>query len=228
MSATQNRGQHHAIAIDGPAASGKSTVARQLAERLGLVMVNSGAMYRAVTWEVVRRGVNPADAAAVVAMLGELDVRCGVRDGHSTITIDGVDPDAELRSDAVNAAVSAVSAVPEVRQLLVAKQRELLEAGDLVMEGRDIGSVVFPDTPFKFYIDASEEVRRRRRAAEGQKDEVAKRDRQDSQRRTSPLRIAEGAMVIDSSNLDIGEVVERALEGLRDRGWFQGRTEGAP
>ncbi len=227
MNANEHGVRHHAIAIDGPAASGKSTVARRLAEKLGLIMVNSGAMYRAVTWEVVRRGVDPADQDAVVAMLGQVDVHCGVRGGHSTITIDGVDPGDELRSDAVNAAVSMVSAVPEVRKLLVAKQRDLLEVGDLVMEGRDIGSVVFPDTPFKFYIDASEEVRRQRRAAEGQNDEVAKRDRQDSQRRTSPLKIADGALVIDSSHLGIAEVVERAVEGLRERGWFEGKPEEA-
>ena len=216
---------HDAIAIDGPAASGKSTVARRLAQELGLIMVNSGAMYRAVTWEVVRRGLDPTDPQTVVAMLGQVAVECGVDDGQSTISIDGVDPGAELRSDAVNAAVSAVSAVPEVRELLVAKQREMLRLGDLVMEGRDIGSVVFPDTPFKFYIDASEEVRRQRRAAEGQNDEVGKRDREDSQRRTSPLKIAEGAYVIDSSHLDITEVVERAKEGLRERGWFDGKPE---
>lgn len=223
MSVNQEGGPYHAIAIDGPAASGKSTVARRLAEHLGLIMVNSGAMYRAVTWEVVRRGVDPGDASAVVAVLNDVEVACGVRDGHSTITIDGVDPGDALRSDAVNAAVSHVAAVPEVRSLLVAKQRALLETGDLVMEGRDIGSVVFPDTPFKFYIDASEEVRRQRRAAEGQNDEVAKRDRRDSQRRNSPLVIADGALVIDSSHLDVEAVVDRALEGLRERGWFDGR-----
>ena len=211
--------QHHAIAIDGPAASGKSTVARKLAAELGLVMVNSGAMYRAVTWEVVRRGIDPADPVAVAAMLDGITIECGVRDGRSTITIDGRDADEELRSDAVNAAVSQVAAVPEVREILVAKQRGLLEVGDLVMEGRDIGSVVFPMTPFKYYIDASEEVRRRRRAAEGQNDEVTKRDEQDSRRRTSPLVVAEGARVIDSSEMSIEEVVVRVMELLREDGW---------
>jgi cytidylate kinase len=211
--------QHHAIAIDGPAASGKSTVARRLAAELGLVMVNSGAMYRAVTWEVVRRGIDPGDPVAVVAMLDEITIECGVRDGQSTITIDGREVDEGLRSDAVNAAVSQVAAVPEVREILVAKQRGLLEVGDLVMEGRDIGSVVFPTTPFKYYIDASEEVRRRRRAAEGQNDEVTKRDEQDSRRRTSPLVVAEGARVIDSSEMSIEEVVECVMELLREDGW---------
>lgn len=220
MSAT-----HDAIAIDGPAASGKSTVARVLAERLGLIMVNSGAMYRAVTWEVVRRGLDPSDAGAVANLLGELAIECGVRDGHSMITVDGVDPGDALRSDEVNAAVSSVAAVPEVRDILVAKQREMLQLGDLVMEGRDIGSVVFPDTRFKFYIDASEEVRRQRRAAEGQQDEVGERDRQDASRKTSPLVIPEGALVIDSSELAIEEVVERATEGLRERGWFERESQ---
>lgn len=218
---------HHAIAIDGPAASGKSTVAKVLAQRLGLIMVNSGAMYRAVTWEVVRQGVDPGDSSAVVDLLKTLEVKCGVKDGHSTITIGGVDPGAELRSDAVNAAVSKVSAVPEVRDVLVASQRDLLRLGDLVMEGRDIGSVVFPETPFKFYIDASEEVRRQRRAAEGQQDAVGERDRQDAQRKTSPLVVAEGAVVIDSSELGIEEVVEKAVDVLKQRGWFERESEGA-
>ena len=132
--------------------------------------------------------------------------------GRRQILIDGIDPGNALREDPVNALVSKVAAIPEVRELLVAKQREYLTLGSLVMEGRDIGSVVFPDTPYKLYIDASEEVRRQRRAAEGQNDEVAKRDRQDSQRRTSPLMIADGALVIDSSDLGIAEVVERARQ----------------
>ena len=218
--------RHHAIAIDGPAASGKSTVARRLAAELGLVMVNSGEMYRAVTWEVVRRGIDPTDPLAVAALLDEIVIECGVRDGHSFITIDGRELGAELRSDEVNGAVSPVAAVSEVRELLVARQRGLLEVGDLVMEGRDIGSVVFPMTPFKYYIDASEEVRRRRRAAEGQADEVAKRDAQDSQRRTSPLVVADGTRVIDSSDLSIDQVVERVRGLLEQDGWGAPRPEG--
>lgn len=210
---------HHAIAIDGPAASGKSTVARRLAAKLGLIMVNSGAMYRAVTWEVLRRGIDAGDAVAVAGLLNEITIECGVRGGQSTITINGQDPGGELCSDAVNAVVSLVAAVPEVREILVARQRGLLALGDLVMEGRDIGSVVFPMTPFKYYIDASEEVRRERRAAEGQHDEVTKRDRQDSQRRTSPLVVAEGAHVIDSSDMSVDEVVKRVMDLLVAGGW---------
>jgi len=207
-----------AIAIDGPAASGKSTVAKTLAKRLGLIMVNTGAMYRAVAWATIERGVDAADSDAVVAMLGEVDFGCGVNEGMSTILVDGVDAGEALRQDAVNQRVSKVAAIPEVRELLVMKQREYLELGSVVMEGRDIGSVVFPDTPFKFYIDASEEVRRARRAKEGIVDELGKRDAEDSKRKTSPLVVAEGALKIDSSEMGIEEVVGAVMDGLRERG----------
>jgi cytidylate kinase len=219
--------QYDAIAIDGPAASGKSTVARELAARLELIMVNSGEMYRAVTLEVVRRGVDPGDPAAVVGVLREIDLRCAVENRNSMVLIAGEHPGEALRSDEVNAAVSRVAAVPEVRHLLVARQRELRDLGDLVMEGRDIGSVVFPDTPYKLYIEASEEVRHQRRAAEGQVDEVALRDRQDSARRTSPLVVADGAQVIDSSKLNIEQVLNAAMEVLREQGWFERNPESA-
>ena len=210
--------QHFAVAIDGPAASGKSTVARRLAKRLNLIMVNSGAMYRAIAWATIQRGVDASDPEAVVALLDQIKITCGVSDGQSTILIDGLDPGDALREDQVNGRVSKVAAVPEVRDLLVAKQREYLELGSLVMEGRDIGSVVFPDTPYKLYIDASEEVRMARRSAEGLTDVVSKRDAEDSKRKTSPLVVADGAAVIDSSEMDIDEVVETALDQLRVQG----------
>lgn len=210
--------RHFAIAIDGPAASGKSTVARRLAERLGLIMINTGAMYRAIAWATIRKGVDAADPEAVKAMLAELEVSCGVNNGGSTILIDGMDPGEALRQDPVNARVSKVAAIPEVRELLVAKQREYLTLGSLVMEGRDIGSVVFPNTPYKLYIDASEEVRLARRSAEGLADVVSQRDAEDSKRKTSPLVVAQGATVIDSSEMDIDEVVETALDTLRSQG----------
>jgi cytidylate kinase len=210
--------KNFAIAIDGPAASGKSTVARQLAQRLGLIMINTGAMYRAIAWATIQRDVDVHDPDAVVAMLDEIDLACGVRDGGSTIVIDGVDPGEALREDAVNLLVSAVAAISEVRVLLVAKQREYLTLGSLVMEGRDIGSVVFPDTPYKLYIDASEEVRMARRSAEGLADVVSKRDAEDSKRKASPVIVAHGAVVIDSSEMSIDEVVEAALITLREQG----------
>ena len=207
-----------AVAIDGPAASGKSTVARRLAQRLGLIMINSGAMYRAIAWSTLERGIDASDSAAVIAMLDLIEITCGVEDATSTILINGVDAGDALREDAVNSRVSAVAAIPEVRHLLVDKQREYLKIGSLVMEGRDIGSVVFPDTPYKIYIDASEEVRLARRSAEGLTDEVSKRDEDDSKRKTSPLIVADGATVIDSSEMGIDDVVEAALQTLLNQG----------
>lgn len=136
------------------------------------------------------------------------------------MTVDGVEPSiSELKSDAVNAAVSYVAAIPEVRQLLVHRQRGFRELGDLVMEGRDIATVVFPDTPFKVFVTASEEVRRTRRAAEGADDAVIERDKRDSERKTSPLRVAEGAVVVDSSELDIDGVVQQVKDELVKLGW---------
>lgn len=208
----------YAIAIDGPAASGKSTVARRLAERLGLIMINTGAMYRAVAWATLQKGVDVSDAEAVAQMLSELELSCGVKEGQSVILIDGVDPGDALRGNEVNARVSQVAALAVVRELLVAKQREYLKLGSLVMEGRDIGSVVFPDTPYKLYIDASEEVRLARRSAEGLADVVSKRDEEDSKRKNSPLVVADGATVIDSSEMSIDEVVDAALLELQTKG----------
>ncbi len=210
---------HRAVAIDGPAASGKSTVARRLAERLGLVMVNSGAMYRAVTWQILQDGVDPGDGAAVVEALTEMEIVGGVEDGVSTIAINGRRLENEVRSSGVNDHVSMVASIPEVRECLVAMQRAYLEDNDVVMEGRDIGTVVFPETPFKLYISASEDVRAARRARDGEADAVAKRDAQDSQRKTSPLKVAEGAVEIDSSDLTIDETVEEACEALVRLGW---------
>lgn len=209
---------HRVIAIDGPAASGKSSVARALARRLGFVYVNSGAMYRAITWHVLDRQVDPADVAAVAQLVGSTQLECDLAEGESRILIEGVDPSAHLREVVVNNAVSRVSSVPEVRSRLVENMRAYANEHDLVMEGRDIGSVVFPGTPFKFYIDASPEIRWQRRAAQGQTDEIAARDYADSSRRDSPLTIAADAQFIDSSHLSIEGVVEAILQNLRAQG----------
>jgi cytidylate kinase len=207
-----------AIAIDGPAASGKSTLAGEIAKRLGLVMVNSGAMYRAVTWKALQENIDPADEAAVSAMMDRIDIHCGEIGMTSTCTIDGVDPGDELRSEAINANVSAISAIPEVRNRLVHLQRNYLDHTSIIMEGRDIGSVVFPDTPFKIYVDADEEVRAARRTDVGEVDSVAKRDAADSERTHAPLVIAEGAVVLDNSHHTIESAVEAALEILKQQG----------
>ncbi len=207
------------VAIDGPAASGKSSVARALAARLGFLFVNSGAMYRAVTWSVLKAGVDSSDPDAVAAHLRRLTIGCGVRDGQATVTIDGDDPGEALVTPEVNDHVSPVARVPEVRETLVARQREYAKLGPLVMEGRDIGTIVFPGTPYKFYIDASREVRDARRRRQGLDDDLAARDRQDSSRAHSPLIVADDATVIDSSHLTIGEVVEAVLADMRANGF---------
>jgi cytidylate kinase len=206
---------HVVIAIDGPAASGKSSVAREVARRLGFVYVNSGAMYRAVTWHVLKSGIDPYDRAAVESKISQFRIDCGLLGQQSHIMIDGVDPTAHLREDSVNQNVSAISSVPRVREVLVQKMRSYADDHNVVMEGRDIGSVVFPQTPFKFYIDANPEVRSLRRAAQGEQDAISMRDQFDSSRATAPLIIAPDAEVIDSSHLTIEQVVEKIFERLR-------------
>jgi cytidylate kinase len=217
---TQNR--HIVIAIDGPAASGKSSVARELARRLGFVYVNSGAMYRAVTWHLLQSGIDPCDRAKIDNCVKQAWIVCDLQNDESRILIDDVDPSGRLRDDNVNKSVSVVSSVPRVREVLVEKMRGYARDHDVVMEGRDIGSVVFPDTPFKFYIDASPKVRLRRRAAQGQRDEIATRDQADSSRRASPLTIAKDADVIDTSNLTIAGVVNEIIKRLKTKGLGDG------
>ena len=209
---------HRVVAIDGPAASGKSSVARALAKQIGFDYVNSGAMYRAVTWHVLTHNVPPDDAAAIIQLLENTRIDCTLDRDGSHILIDGVDPSAHLCDDAVNDNVSLVSSVPRLREILVEKMRGYAVDHDIVMEGRDIGSVVFPDTPYKFYIDASPDVRLRRRQAQGLRDHIAARDRADSSRRASPLIIAEDAHVIDSSNLTIEGVVGEIIGRLKMKG----------
>lgn len=209
---------HIIVAIDGPAASGKSSVAQELARRLGFVYVNSGAMYRAMTWLVLERGIAANDTKAIEHLAETVPLTCTLRDRDSTLLLDGVDPEPFLRQDRVNNNVSLVSSVPRVREIVVKHLREYARANDLVMEGRDIGSVVFPATPYKFYIDASPEIRLRRRRAQGQRDQIAARDEADASRRASPLIIAEDAHVIDSSNLTIDGVVGEIVGRLKRKG----------
>jgi cytidylate kinase len=213
-------GAHQVVAIDGPAASGKSSVARALARRIGFQYVNSGAMYRAMTWHVLERNVASSDASGIAQLVSASQIDCTLDADGSRIRIDGKDPTPHLCEDRVNAEVSQVSTVPRVREIIVEKLRDYGRDRDIVVEGRDIGSVVFPDTPYKFYIDASPEVRLRRREAQGLRDQIAARDHADSSRRSSPLIIAEDAHVIDSSNLTIegvvGEIVGRLkLKGMK-------------
>jgi CMP/dCMP kinase len=209
---------HRVIAIDGPAASGKSSVARELARRLGFAYVNSGAIYRAATWHALERGIDLAHADAITRLIETAPFVCDLEENESRIRIAGIDPTNFLRDDRVNNGVSLVSSVPRVREILVKMMRDCAANRDVVMEGRDIGSVVFPDTPYKFYIDASPEIRSQRRAAQGQRDQIAARDRADSSRRASPLIIADDAHVIDSSHLTIDGVVGEIIGQLKRKG----------
>ena len=209
---------HCVVAIDGPAASGKSTVAREIARRLGFVYVNSGAMYRALTWYALEKIGEAITADRVAEVVARAKIRCEIVGRAARIIIDDVNPTPHLRDAPVNYHVSQVSAIPQVRSIVDGLMRQCARADDLVVEGRDIGSIVFPDTPYKFYIDASPEVRQRRRAAEGQRDEIVARDRADSSRVAAPLVIAEDALVIDSSHLTIDGVVGEVIGRLKMKG----------
>jgi cytidylate kinase len=207
------------ITIDGPAASGKSSVARLVAQKLGWTYVNTGNMYRAMTWAVLQCGADVHDAEAVLRASERVSLESPVENGQTQVSVNGHMLTAEeLNSDPVNRAVSLIARVPEVRTRLVNEQRALVRLGSLVMEGRDIGSVVFPESPLKFYIDASEEVRASRRRAQGHADQVAERDRLDSTRKTSPLVVPEGAVVIDNSHLTLEQAVEAVLAHLPEFG----------
>jgi len=203
------------IAIDGPAGAGKSTVGRAVASRLGLAYLDTGAMYRAVTFAALRRGIDPADDDDVAVVADTIEMTL---DG-SSVMVDGVDATVEIRGREVTAAVSAVAANGRVRSELVRRQRSWVEArGGGVVEGRDIGSVVFPDATLKLFVTASPRVRAQRRVAEIGGDvaeveaSIIERDRKDSTRDDSPLTETSDAVVVDTSGLSIDEVVARVLE----------------
>lgn len=218
------------IAIDGPAASGKSTVGKMVADLLGYLYFDTGVMYRAVTWACLERGVPIADEEAVARLAGELRIdvlRPTVADGRQyTVCAGGEDVTWQIRRPEVDANVSPVSAYPGVREALTAQQRRIGAAGQVVMVGRDIGTVVMPDADLKIYLDASVEERARRRYSEiiarGEEADyeavlraMRRRDRIDSTRAAAPLRAAPDAVVLDTTCLGIEEVV-RAIEGLLD------------
>jgi len=216
------------VAIDGPAGSGKSTVARRVAELAGLRYLDTGATYRALTLALLRRGVPPEDPRAVADAAKAVDLTLELAPGHAgaaRVLLDGVPAGRELRSPEVNEAVSAVAAVPAVRELLVALQRSLVGLGGIVVEGRDIGTVVWPDADVKVFLTASDDERARRRTSDhgggGESaSSLARRDRLDTGRATSPTRPAEDAMVIDSTDRAVGQVVDellRLVEAARAR-----------
>ena len=200
------------IAIDGPAGSGKSTVARALAERLGWSMLDTGAMYRAVTVEVLRQGVDAGDGDAVTRIAQMCEIRTRPR-----VHINGLDVHDLIRSEEVNGAVSEVAANPGVREALVQRQRFVAheESGGLVVEGRDITTVVFPDARLRIYLTASLDERARRRSEEGH-ESLTRRDHADSSRVSSPLRQAPDAHVLDTTGLGVDQVVEEIIRCLEN------------
>ena len=207
------------VALDGPSGTGKSTVARLLAERLGARYLDTGAMYRAATVAVLRAGVDPSDTASVVPVVQAAGIEVSTDPRHPRTLLGGAGVDREIRTAATTAAVSAVSAIQAVRTQLVEQQRGLISAGAIVAEGRDIGSVVWPQADLKVYLTASEEVRALRRSGEiagsdlkAVADDIRRRDAFDSSRAVSPLRRADGAREVDTSELSIEQVVDLLQE----------------
>jgi cytidylate kinase len=205
---------HPVIAIDGTAASGKSTFSRQLAQRLGYVYVNTGAMYRGVTWYLQQRNIPLRDAEAVARVVQTAGIETRIHEGEFVFRIAGLDPLPHVREGRVNEGVSLVAQIAAVRKLLVAEQQRLAGQAPLVMEGRDIGTVVFPQTPYKFYLDANAEVRALRRSRQGENDVIQQRDSLDQQRATSPLTRAPDALCLDSGHASVEELVAIALQHL--------------
>lgn len=222
------------VALDGPSGTGKTTAARRLATELGAGYLDTGAMYRVATLAVLRAGVGLDDAAAIVELVSRIDIGVGTDPKEPRAGLDGMDVSEEIRAEEVNQAVSAVSAVPEVREMLVTEQRRIIrkaldEDGGIVVDGRDIGTVVVPDARLKVFLTASADVRARRRSAqdaaagrssspEEAKASVERRDHLDSTRASSPLRAADDAVLLDTSDLAIDEVTAKLTELADDRG----------
>jgi CMP/dCMP kinase len=213
------------IAIDGPSGAGKSTAARLLAERLGYVYIDTGAMYRAIGWKAKREGIDPADEQGLAGLCARTEVTIRKDNKNPSFFVDGIDVSGEIRTPEMGMLASAVSKSPAVRGRLLTLQRELGKSGGVVMDGRDIGTVVFPDADMKFYLDASAEERGRRRylelRAKGMDvdraritQEIGERDKQDSGREIAPLKQADDALLIDSSSMSIDEVLNRMVSEI--------------
>jgi len=207
------------IAIDGTSASGKSTNAKLVAKALDFVYVDTGAMYRTLSWHCLAKRVDIHDAKAVwlLCRKWKTSLECVEKDGlrAAHLLVDGYYPDKEIRTAEVSAATSLIAAIPKVRDWMKKTQRDCIQFGDLVMEGRDIGTNVFPETDFKFYLDAKLEERSARRAADGVHENLAMRDQRDSQRAAAPLMIALGAKVLDNSKMTSAETSGWLLGEIR-------------
>lgn len=215
------------IAIDGPSGSGKSTVANVLAEKLGFIHVDTGALYRAVGLYIRNKGIRPDDEETVVSLLPEINIRLAFEDGEQKVILNGENVNGLIRTAEISAYASRVSAIPAVRAFLLDLQREIAKTNNIIMDGRDIGTVILPDATVKFFMTASDEARAERRyaelAAKGEKttlDEVRaameKRDRQDSTRAVAPAVPAEDAVFIDNSG-SFDETLEKILSVIKEK-----------
>jgi cytidylate kinase len=221
--------QNFNIAIDGPAGAGKSTVARMVAGELGFVYVDTGGMYRAVTWKVLQEGLNPEHTADAIAVARRMEIELQPRPDGQQVWVDGVDVTKWIRSAEVNAYVSQIASIGEIRQILVSKQKQLAAAKGVVMDGRDIGTQVLPGAELKIFLTASVKKRAERRFKEMQdsgdrsvtlqqlEQDIARRDQMDQEREISPLVRADDALLIDSTTMTIPEVVDAILGLCRDK-----------
>ena len=205
------------IALDGTSASGKSTNAKRVAKALGYSYVDTGAMYRSLAWYCLKNKVDIENEKAIASTCRRWKTELINEEGQIRLKIDGYFPAEEIRTAETSALVPVVAAVPAVRKWMKAKQRECIEFGSLVMEGRDIGSNVFPDTDFKFYLDASLDERSKRRVADGVDENLAARDKKDSERATAPLMIPLGAKVINNSNMTAEETSALIIKEVRKK-----------
>ena len=216
------------VAIDGPSGAGKSTVARAAAARLGYVYVDTGAMYRAIGLAVCRRGISGEDAAGIAAALPEIEIRLAYQDGAQRVMLNDEDVSDAIRTPEIAHYASKVSAVPEVRQFLLDVQRDMAKKGNILMDGRDIGTVILPDAPVKIFLTASAETRAERRylelAEKGQQvtrgsvlHDVVERDRQDMSRAVAPLKQAEDAVLLNTSKMTLDESIEAVLQIIRKK-----------
>lgn len=217
-----------AVAVDGPAGSGKSTVAKEIAKALGILYIDTGAMYRTVGMACLKKGIDPADEGAVVASLDDLDMKIFPEAGGQRILLDGEDITSRIRTEEIGKAASSVAAYQKVREKLVEIQQELAKEQSVIMDGRDIGTKVLPDAEVKIYLDASVEERAKRRVGELEaqgktadleiiREEIAHRDYQDMHRENSPLCRAEDAVNVDTTGLDIPAVTEKLLALIAEK-----------
>ena len=210
-------GETIVIALDGTSASGKSTNAKLIAKALGYAYVDTGAMYRSLAWHCLEKGVTLDNEKAIASLCRRWKTELRNDDGQIRLYVNGYFPEKEIRTAETSAAVPSVAAVPAVRKWMKAKQRECVQFGNLVMEGRDIGSNIFPETDFKFYLEAALDVRTKRRAADGVDENLAERDKRDSQRAAAPLMIPLGARVINNSKMTAEETSTLIINEVRER-----------